>query len=278
MMTTVTIELKTLQLKAKRQVYTLLSGHSLSKLNGEGYDFSQLREYQAGDDIRKINWMITAKLGKPYIKDLHASRELSVVVATLMDGSVYLGSDNAKQHKLCEVATTLGYATQHNSDLFQGLLYTSKETYSTPPTKQLFHIEEFSKKVYEIPLLHTKLNYDKSIDDIFKRLRRPSLVFILADFLEEIDLSLLSQKHEVIAIVVRKREEESLKELSEVILSDPKSKNKLDTYFSKKSICEYMKNLEVHDKKQQEHFSSYGIRFVKIFCDEHVISKLNTLF
>jgi uncharacterized protein (DUF58 family) len=62
------IALKALQLKAKRQVYTLLSGNNLSKLHGEGYDFSELREYQMGDDIRKINWMITAKLGKPYVK------------------------------------------------------------------------------------------------------------------------------------------------------------------------------------------------------------------
>jgi len=58
------LALKALQLKARHQVYTLLSGHNLSKLHGEGYDFSELREYQMGDDIRKINWMITAKLGK----------------------------------------------------------------------------------------------------------------------------------------------------------------------------------------------------------------------
>ena len=110
--------LKALQLKARHQVYTLLSGHNLSNLHGEGYDFSELREYQMGDDIRKINWMITAKLGRPYIKELHANRELSVVLCTLMDASLYFGSGNAKQKKLTEVATLLGYATQQQSDLF----------------------------------------------------------------------------------------------------------------------------------------------------------------
>jgi uncharacterized protein (DUF58 family) len=274
----VTTALKTLQLKAKKQVYTLLSGHSLSKLNGEGYDFSELREYQVGDDIRKINWMITAKLGKPYIKELHSNRELSVVVAVLMDGSVYFNSDNAKQHKLCEVATLLGYATQQNSDLFQGLLYTSSTTYATAPTKQLFDVEQFSQKLYETSLLGSKLDYAKSIDDIFKRVHRASLVFVLADFLEEIDLSLLSQKHEVIAIVVRKKEEEVPKRLLDVTLISPKSKNKVDTHFTNKSVNNYISKLKEHDKKQQEHFASCGIRFVKIFCDDNIVEKLVKLF
>ena len=123
--------IKALQLKARHQVYTLLSGHNLSKLHGEGYDFSELREYQIGDDIRKINWTITAKLGKPYIKELHANRELSVVVAAFMDASLYFGPGNAKQEKLTEVATLLGYAAQQNSDLFTGLSYTQESTNTT---------------------------------------------------------------------------------------------------------------------------------------------------
>ena len=118
-----TTYLKALQLKARHQVYTLLSGHNLSKLHGEGYDFSELREYQIGDDIRKINWTISAKLGKPHIKELHANRELSVVVCALMDGSLHFGTGNAKQEKLTEVATLLGFAAQHSGDLFTGLGY-----------------------------------------------------------------------------------------------------------------------------------------------------------
>jgi uncharacterized protein (DUF58 family) len=134
--------LKVLQLKARHQVYTLLSGHNLSKLHGEGYDFSELREYQIGDDIRKINWTITAKLGKPYIKELHANRELSVVVAVFMDGSLYYGTGNAKQIKLTEIATLLGYAAQQNADMFTGISYAQDRTNSTVPTKQIYHIEQ----------------------------------------------------------------------------------------------------------------------------------------
>jgi len=270
--------LKALQLKARHQVYTLLNGQNLSKLHGEGYDFSELREYQVGDDIRKINWMITAKLGKPYIKELHANRELSVVVAALMDASLYFGAGNAKQKKLTEVATLLGYASQNNNDLFTGVSYTEKETHSTPPTKQLYHIEQFSNTLYETPLLGTTLDFNASIQDLFKRLHKPSLVFVLGDFLEEVDLSLLAQKHEVIAIIIRDKAEESPKKLGEVTLASPQNDSKMETYFGKKSIEKYLARLKENDERLVEHFSSHDIRYVKIFTGDEVLGNLISLF
>ena len=270
--------LKALQLKARHQVYTLLAGHNLSKLHGEGYDFSELREYQIGDDIRKINWTITAKLGKPYIKEFHANRELSVVVATLMDGSLYFGSGNDKQKKLTEIATVLGYASQHNNDPFTGLNYTETDIHTTPPTKQRYHIEQFSKKLFESKLLGSVLDIKIAIEDLFKRLHKPSLLFVLGDFLEEVDLSLLSQKHEVIVIIIRDKDEESPKRLGEVTLLNPQNDSMMETYFGKKSIGKYLMRLKENDEKLMEHFSSYNIRYVKIFTDDEVVGKLISLF
>ena len=273
-----TTALKALQLKARHQVYTLLSGHNLSKLHGEGYDFSELREYRTGDDIRKINWTITAKLGKPYIKELHANRELSVVICALMDGSLYFGSGNAKQEKLTEAATILGYGAHQNADLFTGIAYTQKKTFDTPPTKQLYHIEQFSKVLFETNLLESRLDKQNAIENLFKRLHKPSLIFILGDFLEEVDLSLLAQKHEVITIVIRDRREESPKALEEVTLMSPQDNTTIETYFGKRSIEKYMERLKENEEKRLEHFSRYGIRSVKIFTDEEVVSKLIALF
>jgi len=271
-------DLKVLQLRAKREVYTLLSGNNLSKLHGEGYDFSELSEYQMGDDIRKINWVVSAKLGKPYIKQFHANRELSVVVCTLMDGSLYFGEGNAKQHKITEIATILGYASQQSGDLFLGIGYQAKNIYVTPPTKQIYHINEFSKKLYDAPLLGSSLDYSFVMGDLFNRVSKSSLLFVIGDFLEEIDLSLLAQRHEVIAIVVRDREEESPQNLGEVVLSSPRTHSKIDTYFGSSSIKKYLSKLDQHDRQNRKHFMRYGVRFIKIFTDEDVVSKLLTLF
>ena len=272
------IALKALQLKAKKEDYTLLSGDKLSKLHGEGYDFSELRKYQIGDDIRKINWTITAKLGEPYIKELHANRELSVVVCAMMDGSLYFGEGNDKQKKLTEVATLLAYATQQNYDLFTGIIYQQNTIYATPPTKQIYHIEKFSKKLYNASLLKTNLNFSASIQELFKRVHKPSLIFIIGDFLEEIDLSFLAQKHEVIVIIIRDRVEEAPHKLGEVTLSSSKSTMKLDTYFGQKSIDRYLQQLQKHDETLHKHFVSYGIRSTRIYTDEEILQKLMLLF
>ena len=269
---------KALQLKARQQVYTLLSGRNLSRLHGEGYDLSELREYQPGDDVRKINWIITAKLGKPYIKELHANRELSVVVCALMDGSLYFGEGNTKQESIAEIAAALGYAAYQNGDLFTGLGYRQNDTIIAPPGKQLYTIEKFSEKIYNSKLLGSSLDYDNAIKNLFARVRNPSLIIVLGDFLQKFDLSLLAQKHEVIAIIIRNRAEEKPEKLGEVILESPLNGKKMVTYFGKSSIRKYMTKLEENDNYMIEHFSKYNIRYAKIYTDEDPIEKLLNFF
>ena len=272
------LALRTLQLKAKYQVYTLLAGNNLSKMHGEGYDFSELREYQIGDDVRKINWMITAKLGKPYIKELHSNRELSVVVAAMMDGGLYFGEDNLKQKKITEIASILGYSSQHNSDLFTGFNFHSDTYTVTPPTKQLYHIENFSRELYELDVLQTTLNYKKAVQTLFSQIHKRSLLFVIGDFMEPIDLSLLAQKHEVIAIIIRHREEEHPKRLGEVILDNPCNDQSLNIYFTTSSIQHYLAKLKEHDEVLNAHFMKYDIKYLKIFTDEEPVEKLARLF
>ena len=270
--------LKILQLKARHQVYTLLSGHNLSKLHGEGHDFSALREYQVGDDIRKINWTISAKIGKPYIKELHANRELSVVVVSFMDASLYFGSGNAKQETLAEIATIIAYASQHSGDIFTGFGFTQSQTYMTHPTKQLHTINQFSKFLFETPLLHTKLDFSQSVKNVFRHISKPSLLFVIGDFLERVDLSLLAQKHEVIAIVVREEKEESLDLLKNASFMSPYNNESKSIHTGKRGAQEYLSKLQQHDKTLFEHFSHHNIRSVKISTNDSVISKMMQLF
>ncbi len=269
---------KALDLKTKRQVHTLLSGNTLSKLKGEGYTFSELREYQLGDDIRKINWTITAKLGKPYIKELHENREISVAVCALLDASLYFGFSNDKQKILAEVATLLAYSTQSSSNVFTGISYTQNTNIFTTPTKQLYAIEQFSKTIFNTDILNTTLDYNASIRDLFTKLHKPSLVFILGDFLQDIDLSLLAQKHEIIVIIIRDKDEECPKKMGEVILSNPQNTNTLHTHFGTKSIKKYLAKLKENDDKLIQHFSRYNIRHIKIFTEDKILEKLLILF
>lgn len=272
------LALNILKIKAREQVYTLLSGNNLSKLHGEGYDLSEIREYQIGDDVRKINWMITAKMGKPYIKELHANRELSIVVSAMMDGSLYFGKANAKQHKLAEVVALLGYASSHSGDIFSAISYTDRGVKFLPPTKEIYSIDRFVDDIYSVELLESSISYSDGIEETFRRVLKPSLIFVVGDFLQEVDLSLLAQKHEVIAIIIRDRAEDDPQKLGEVILRNPTDGKDATTYFSQKSIDRYLAKLKKHDDTIIKHFSQHKIRYQKIYSNEDAIGRLINLF
>jgi len=269
---------KALQLKARHQALSLLAGQSLSKRQGEGYDFAQLREYQRGDEVRKIQWTITAKLGKPYIKELHANKELHIVVATLSDAGLYFATDKSKEGMLCHIASILAYASIGQNDLFTGLAYKEAYSYASMPSKEPFIVEEFAKALFDSELLGTKLDKQNAVKDMFLRITKPSLVFVLGDFLDEVDLGVLAQKHEVLAIVIRHREEENPKNLGEISLNNPYDGTLLNTYFGKKTRKQFDAKRQAHDAKMFEHFSAQGIRYVKICSDEDPLAKLMALF
>ena len=269
---------KLLKIRARQQVYTLLSGNNLSRLNGEGYDLSELREYHPGDDVRKINWIITAKQGKPYIKELHANRELSIVTAALAGGSLWFGEGNAKQLRMAETTALLGYAAHHNGDLFTGALYREEGKHFTIPTKQRYSIENFARVLYESDLSGSHIDDNASIKDLFTRVQNRSLIFVMGDFLQNIDLSLLAQKHEVIALIIRDRREEQPEKLGEVILKNPETGGVMNTFFGPKSIRRYLTEIRRNDERLIAHFSRYNIRYTKIFSDEEPITKLTGLF
>ncbi|SFV70861.1 hypothetical protein MNB_SV-13-1695 [hydrothermal vent metagenome] len=187
---------------------------------------------------------------------------------------MYFAKGNAKQKKLSEVAMILGYLVEYNSDLFTGIAYTQTQTLYTPASKQRYAIESFAQSLYDAPLLHSKLSFSLAIQDLFVRLSKPSLLFILGDFMEEIDLSLLAQKHKIIAIIIREREEEFPKYLGEKNLKNPENKEVIQSYFGKKSMQYYLNKLQSHEGKRQKHFQKYGIKSIKIFCDEDIVQKL----
>lgn len=271
------MDFKLLQIKAKEQVTSLLSGQHLSKLYGDGYDFSELREYQVGDDIRKINWNISAKLQKPYIKEVNSNRELSVVVASFLDASLYFGLGNRKQALLCEIASILAYATQYNNDIFTGINYTENDIFTSTPTKQIFSIEKYIKNIYTSKILQTKVNTKEAINDLFQRVDKRSLIFIIGDFLQEIDLSILAQKHEVVVLIIRDEEEENPKVRGELNLLNPFSSERKKILYNQKALSYYLSRLKENDALIFKHFSQNNIRYSKILTNDTILTKLINL-
>ena len=130
-------KLKKILIKTKRQIFSEIAGNNPSIFEGEGFDFMELREYTYGDDVRKIDWNVTARMQKPFIKLFKEERELNIVIISLLGGSVHFGQKRFKQELIAETAALLAFSAVKNGDVFSSYIYTDKVEAFTKPTKNI---------------------------------------------------------------------------------------------------------------------------------------------
>ena len=271
-------KLQKILVRARRQVFSEMVGNNPSIFQGEGYDFIELREYMAGDDIRHIDWNITAKLQKPYIKIFREERELNVVIASVLNGSVHFGSKRFKQDVIAEVVAQLSYSTLKNGDLLSSYIFTDKMVSHSKPSKKLHQVQKSVSEILDFEALNQKCNLKNLSDTLYKRLQRKSLILVVGDFFEIPDFKLLAKKHEVVALVVRDHLEEKPPKMGFSSLVDPESGAVLEGDFNNASVNAYAKKVQDHDRELYATLRKHQIRFTKIYTDASVSVALRRLF
>ncbi|QOP42393.1 DUF58 domain-containing protein [Sulfurimonas marina] len=253
-------------------------GNNPSIFQGEGYDFIELREYMAGDDIRHIDWNITAKMQRPYIKIFREERELNVVVATMLNGSIHFGSKRFKQDVIAELVALLSFSVIKNGDLLTNYNFSDRLISHLKPSKKVFQVQRTVEEILEFDPLNQKADYNNLAETLFKRIKRKSLIIVIGDFFEIPDFRVLAKKHEVVAIIVRDHLEEKPPEMGFASLVDPESGAVLEGDFNKASVNEYAKKVHAHDRKLYEALRKQQIRFTKIYTDDSVGVALRRVF
>ena len=261
-------KLKKILVRARRQVFSEMSGNNPSIFKGEGYDFIELREYMPGDDIRHIDWNITAKMQTPFIKIFKEERELSVVIASMLNGSVYFGSKKFKQDLIAELVALLSFSVLKNGDLLSSYIYTDRLVNYSRPTKKMSFVAKNVEEILNFSALNEKADYDYMSQNLFTRLKRRSLIILIADFFDIPNLKVLAKKHEVIALVVRDRLEEHPPAMGFSSLMDPENGGVLEGDFNEKSVKSYAKRVQAHDRELFENLRSSGVRFAKVYTDD----------
>ena len=264
-------EIETILLRAKKELYSYLNGHNLSTILGQGYDFAELREYQVGDDTRHISWINSAKLGQPYIKKMHEERELSVAVCSLMDGRFLLGE---KREILMKSLAILGYSAYEANDLFLSLNLVGERVKLYPPSKDIEAVENALNDIYQAKLLNQRLDYAKVPSLLLERIEQKSLLFIVGDFLDPIDLSIVAEKHEVILLIIRDPEEEHPTPASNTQLINPQNSQALAQKLTPKAIKYYEAQRQAHDERLRKTAYRYGVRLIKIHKKDEVLARI----
>ncbi len=268
--------LKKILIKTKKDAFSEIIGNNSSKLKGEGYDFCELKEYEYGDDAKNIDWIASAKMQKPYVKVFHQQKELNIKLVNFLNGSVYFGTKRFKQELICEISSLLAFICVKQSDSFSSYIANENLELCTKKSKKMFNVEVMSEKIYNYDVLNKSINYPLVINELFKSIFHKSMIFLIGDFfdIKNLDLRLLSKKHEPIVIIIRDKFEEEPKELGSVSFQDPSFSLSYEGIFSKDSIKHYKQKVKENDHKLYTHLRDCGIRFVKIYTDEDPVKKL----
>ncbi|MBN2824867.1 MAG: DUF58 domain-containing protein [Campylobacterales bacterium] len=268
-------ELSRILIRAKKDIYRYLSGSNVSRFLGHGYDFAELGEYRYGDDIRNISWIRSAQQREIYVKKKHEEKDLSIVCLTLVDGRMVVGN---KFETLLQVVASIGYLAYYQKNLFTGFYTANEQLHMISPSKSIHATQHYLVELERHNLLGTSVSYQEAITQLMRGLPQKSLVVIVGDFLDEVELSSLSYRHDTVAIAVRAKEEEQPRIQSNVQLIDPTTLQSSNKLLTQRAIKHYQKRLHEHDMKLTEHFASHRIRHTTIYSPDEIIEKFSELF
>ena len=268
--------LKKILIKSKKQVFSEIIGNNTSRQKGEGYDFCELKEYEYGEDVKNIDWVISAKMQKPYVKVFHAQKEQNIKIVNFLSGSTYFGSTKFKQEIICELASAIGFISTKQGDPFASYIANDTLELCTKKSKKVFNVNYMSEQIFNYNVIGKSIDYPKICKELFKDIKHKSIIFLIGDFfdIEKLDLKLLSAKHEVFALIIRDKFEENPLELGNVSFNDPSTFMNYEGVLNKSTINEYTKKVKQNDHKLFKHLQDCSIRFTKVYTNEEPIKKL----
>lgn len=217
-------QVRQIEIRTKGLVNHLFSGEYHSVFKGRGMEFSEVREYQFGDDIRNIDWNVTARFGHPYIKIFEEERELTVILMVDMSGSQMFGSvSKTKQQIAAEISAILAFSALKNNDKVGLILFTDKIEKFVPPRKGNKHVLRIIREVLSFEPEGNATNIRAALEYMNSAIKKRSIVFLLSDFIDkdyEKILRIVGRKNDLIGIVLDDRRENELPQVGLVKLTD----------------------------------------------------------
>ncbi len=225
-------QVKLLELRTRGLVNSLFTGEYRSVFKGQGMEFSEVREYQPGDEVRSIDWNVTARMRKPYVKRYIEERELTVMLVVDLSGSERFGTRKRFKSELAsELAAVLAMSAIRNNDRVGAVLFTDRIEHVVPPRKGRRHALRLMRDLLAFQPTGTGTDIASAMDYAGKMLSHKAIIFLVSDFQSdelEQPLKLLAQRHDVVAVTVDDPSEHELPDLGLARFVDPESGKTLD--------------------------------------------------
>lgn len=277
-------KVRKIEIKSRALSQNIFAGEYHSTFKGRGMTFSEVREYQYGDDIRDIDWNVTARHNRPFVKVYEEERELTVMLLIDVSGSRFFGAlGQEKREMITEIGATLAFSATQNNDKIGAIFFSDKVEKFIPPKKGRKHILLIIRELIDFQPTSQGTNIAKAVEYLADALKRRCTAFLVSDFIDNSDyrhsLNIARNRHEVMALQVYDKRDASLPNVGLMRVAD------LETGTSKWIDTSSQKVRKAFDKwwyqRQQgmsETLRSCRVDFASVATDEDYVKALLGLF
>ena len=265
-------QVKNLEIKTKNLVEGMESGAYRSRFRGGGIEFSEVREYSAGDDVRRIDWNVSARYNDLFVKEFVEENELNVYVIIDMSASNDFGFIKTKKESGFEVAASLMFSAIKNNDRVGMGLFTNSLEKFVPARKGKKHMMQILQELLDYNPKNTNTDILKSLSELQNNLKRRSVIFIISDFISESflkSLKILKFKHQIVLVNISDVHETEIPNIGHAYLEDAESGEQILVNTSDKKFQEHYSILlkKTRDKNEYE-IKKLGIDFLNLSNEE----------
>ncbi len=276
-------KVRKIEIKTRGLSRHIFAGEYHSAFKGRGMAFSEVREYQFGDDIRTIDWNVTARFNHPYIKVFEEERELTVMLLIDVSASKEFGTQiQLKQEQMTEIAAVLSFSAIHNNDKVGVIFFSSNIEKFIPPKKGRKHILRIIRELIYFKPENRETNIAEALRYFTNVIKKRSIAFIISDFIDsnfDDALTIANKKHDIIALKIYDKRETEIPSIGLVKMMDAETKKYIWVDTSNKKVRNTFNSWWKSSEKQlKEIFTKSGVDSVSIRTDEDYVKPLMNLF
>jgi uncharacterized protein (DUF58 family) len=276
-------KIRKLEIRTKGLVNNIFGGEYQSAFKGQGMEFSEVRAYSYGDDIRQIDWNVTARNGEPFIKVFEEEREQTLMLCVDISPSGFFGSRSQTKMELSiEICAVLAFSAIKNNDKVGLVLFSDKIEKVVPPKKGRTHVLRLIRELYTTEPSGSKTSIANALSYVNRLLNRKSIIVLASDF-QDLDFEkqhrITSRKHDLVNLVVNDRLEDELPDVGLVPLMDAETGRQRLIDTSSKTVREsYRKKVLEDDKRLKEYLLKNKMDSVSVYTNESYIQPLVNFF
>ena len=272
-------KVRKIEIKTRRLSDHVFGGEYHSTFKGRGMTFSEVRQYQYGDDIRNIDWNVTARYNAPHVKIFEEERELTMVLAVDVSGSKQFGThEQFKNEFVTEIAATLAFSATQNNDKIGLILFSDEVELFIPPKKGRSHVLRIIRELLEFKPKNKKTNIAEALRFLSSVMKKKAIVFLISDFMGtnyKRNLKIVAGKHDITGIRVYDKNEVEIPNLGVVQMVDQETGESFLVNTALKSVREkYAKRQRNRVDYFQDNFKKAGAGFLDCRTDESYVKKL----